>query len=63
MPQKYSQLTIEEGEEIAILLNARIPLSQIAEKLERDKPTISREIHRNNTRYCKVHQSGPETKR
>ncbi|MHB9291604.1 hypothetical protein Holit_00682 [Hollandina sp. SP2] len=63
MPQKYNQVTIEEREETAIFLNAGMPLSQIAEKLERDKRTISREIRRNNARYRKVYQSGPETNR
>ncbi|MDR2070315.1 MAG: helix-turn-helix domain-containing protein [Treponema sp.] len=42
-PKKYSRLTIEEREDIAILSHLRMPLSHIAEKLERDKSIISQE--------------------
>ncbi|HLF29493.1 MAG TPA: helix-turn-helix domain-containing protein [Xanthomonadales bacterium] len=43
----YTQLTQEERYQIFILKKAEYSQAQIAELLERDKSTVSRELHRN----------------
>jgi IS30 family transposase len=47
--KKYSHLTLEEREEIAIALGKGMKQCEIVDLLKRDKSTISREIKRNNS--------------
>lgn len=50
--KKYNHLSLEEREEIAILLEKDFTLTDIAGKLSRHKSTLSRETRRNNvTKY------------
>lgn len=52
--QKYTHLSIGEREEIAILLEKEYSLTEIANKLNRHKSTLSRELKRNNGTKYKV---------
>ena len=45
----YTQLTQEEQYQIHILKKAEFSQTEIAELLERDKSTISRELRRNRS--------------
>src|SRR3990167_10578508 len=47
--KKYSHIKKAERSEIAILLKKKYSYGEIAEALNRDKGTISREIKRNST--------------
>jgi IS30 family transposase len=50
MDRCYRQLTIEERRTIFRLLNARVPVAAIADRLGRHRSTIYREIQRNQFR-------------
>jgi len=56
---KYTQLTLDDRINIYIFLQQQISITKIAEKLKRDKSTISREISRNSGlrgyRYKQAH--------
>ena len=48
MKNTYKQLSCEERDKIAVLRAKGLPLRDIAEIIDRNKSTISRELQRNN---------------
>ena len=50
MPRAYRQLDLGERRTIFRLLNAKIPMAEIAQQLGRHRSTIHREISRNHFR-------------
>jgi transposase, IS30 family len=56
MPRPYRQLTIDERRTIFRLLNAKIPIDEIASQLGRHRSTIYREIGRNLFRDVKAYR-------
>jgi transposase, IS30 family len=56
MPRPYRQLTLEERRTIFRLLNAKVPIEEIATQLGRHRATIYREISRNLFRDVKEYR-------
>ena len=50
MPRAYRQLDLDERRTIFRLLNAKVPVAEIAQQLGRHRSTIHREISRNHFR-------------
>jgi len=50
MPRAYRQLALDERRTIFRLLNAKVPMTEIAQQLGRHRSTIHREISRNHFR-------------
>src|SRR6187551_2237031 len=50
MPRAYRQLAFDERRTIFRLLNAKVPMAEIAQQLGRHRSTIHREISRNHFR-------------
>src|SRR4051812_7252130 len=53
MPRSYRQLTLDDRRTIFRLLDAKVPVEEIARQLGRHRPTIYREIARNPFREGK----------
>ena len=47
MPRAYRQLALDERRTIFRLLNAKVPMAEIAQQLGRHRSTIHREVSRN----------------
>ncbi len=56
MPRSYRQLTLGERRAIFRLLDAKLPVAEIASQLSRHRSTIHREISRNLFREVKEHR-------
>ena len=50
MPRAYRQLALDERRTIFRLLNAKVPMAEIAQQLGRHRSTIHREVSRNHFR-------------
>ena len=61
MKKTYKHLSLGEREEISLLFSQGVSLGDIAKEIDRNKGTISREIHRNsplrNKGYYRGHKA------